>query len=36
MSQFIISQSAARNLSVIVDYFAVNNVEAGERLFEAV
>ncbi len=34
MSQFIIAQSAARDLSVIVDYFVVENIEAGERLLK--
>lgn len=34
MSQFIISQSAARDLSAIVNYFAVENIEAGERLLK--
>ena len=34
MSQFIISQSASRDLSAIVDYFVVENEEAGERLLQ--
>ena len=34
MSQFIISQSASRDLSSIVDYFVIENVEAGERLLQ--
>ncbi len=32
MSQFIISQSASSDLSAIVDYFVVENIEAGEPL----
>lgn len=35
MSQFIISQSASSDLSAIVDYFVVKNIEAGERLIQA-
>lgn len=34
MSQFIISQSASRDLSSIVDYFVIENVEAGEHLLQ--
>ena len=34
MSQFIISQSVSRDLSSIVDYFVIENVEAGERLLQ--
>ena len=34
MSQFIISQSASRDLSSIVDYFVIENIEAGERLLQ--
>lgn len=34
MSQYIISQSASRDLSAIVDYFTVENVETGERLLQ--
>lgn len=34
MSQYIISLPAARDLQAISDYFAVENVEAGERLLE--
>lgn len=35
MSQYIISQPASGDLRAIIDYFAVENVEAGERLLQA-
>lgn len=34
MSQYIISQPASRDLKAIVDYFTIENVEAGERLLQ--
>lgn len=34
MSQYIISQPASRDLRAIIDYFAVENIEAGERLLQ--
>jgi toxin ParE1/3/4 len=34
MSQYIISLPASRDLSAIVDYFAGENIEAGERLLQ--
>lgn len=33
MSNYIISQSASRDLNAIADYFLERNLEAGERLF---
>lgn len=35
MRRYIISQPASRDLRTIVDYFAVENVDAGERLLQA-
>jgi toxin ParE1/3/4 len=32
MNRYIISLPASRDLQAIADYFAVENVEAGERL----
>lgn len=34
MSQYIISLSASRDLRNISEYFAIENVEAGERLLQ--
>ncbi|MBD2774421.1 type II toxin-antitoxin system RelE/ParE family toxin [Iningainema tapete] len=34
MSQYIISLPASRDLRAIADYFAVENVEAGEHLLQ--
>ncbi|MEH1871400.1 type II toxin-antitoxin system RelE/ParE family toxin [Nostoc sp.] len=35
MSQYIISLPASLDLRTIADYFAVENIEAGERLLQA-
>ncbi|MBD2362902.1 type II toxin-antitoxin system RelE/ParE family toxin [Anabaena minutissima FACHB-250] len=35
MNRYIISLPASRDLQAIADYFAVENVEAGERLLYA-
>ncbi|NHC36850.1 type II toxin-antitoxin system RelE/ParE family toxin [Scytonema millei] len=35
MSQYIISQPAVRDLQDIISYFAVENVNAGERLLQS-
>lgn len=34
MSQYVISLPAARDLQAIADYFAAENVEAGEHLLQ--
>ncbi|WP_157162637.1 type II toxin-antitoxin system RelE/ParE family toxin [Cylindrospermum stagnale] len=33
MSRYIIAPSASRDLNAIADYFLVQNMEAGEKLF---
>ena len=35
MSRYIISLPASRDLRAIADYFAVENVDAGERFLRA-
>lgn len=35
MSRYIISLPASRDLQTIADYFALENVDVGERLLEA-
>lgn len=35
MSRYIISLPAARDLQTIADYFALENVDVGERLLKA-
>jgi toxin ParE1/3/4 len=36
MSRYVINILASRDLNEIADYFAENNLEAGERFFRAV
>ncbi|ASC73701.1 hypothetical protein XM38_046730 [Halomicronema hongdechloris C2206] len=35
MSRYVINVLASQDLNEIADYFAGNNIEAGERFFQA-
>jgi toxin ParE1/3/4 len=35
MSRYVINVLASQDLNEIADYFAENNIEAGERFFQA-